>query len=334
MKTLTNENGLAAFDSHKSLGRRSPASTPGDPFVQDILTITNSKIFIRLARKTQVFNPYLPVANRLTHTLQVMAVATELSARLKLNTPLVQAASLLHDCGHTVISHLGEQTLSALTGKNFRHEIMSVNLAIASGLNLSYETLKAAYLHSRGDKRMETRGGPEDNIVMFADKLAYVFTDIEDALKMKVIDEESINKVKGFLDQRACIEAMIKESLKQGEVSFQFSEEAKIFSDLKDMMHVIYKRVDLTEGRQKQKVEMIELFEHLGAYREYLKVDPVLAIALMNDQEMHDSFLIMQRPNIGSFEAIGNMPWKELHDEFIGIKIFEPDLSPDDFLRG
>ncbi|MTI48077.1 MAG: dNTP triphosphohydrolase [Firmicutes bacterium] len=83
-------------------------------FERDRDRILYSKAFRRLSGKTQVFiagnDDHL--RTRLTHTLEVVQIATTISKRLELDIPLTEAISYGHDLGHTPFGHVGERTIN------------------------------------------------------------------------------------------------------------------------------------------------------------------------------------------------------------------------------
>ena len=70
--------------------------------------------FRRLIGKTQIFNTGMGehYRNRLTHTLEVVQIATTISKCLGLNMELTEAIALGHDIGHAPFGHIGERTLN------------------------------------------------------------------------------------------------------------------------------------------------------------------------------------------------------------------------------
>jgi dGTPase len=70
--------------------------------------------FRRLVGKTQIFNVGGDdnYRNRITHTLEVMQIATTITKALGLNSELTEAIALGHDIGHTPFGHAGERTLN------------------------------------------------------------------------------------------------------------------------------------------------------------------------------------------------------------------------------
>lgn len=86
---------------------------PRLPLQRDRDRIVWSKSFKRLAHKTQVF-PHLysdHQRQRMSHSLEVMQLATSISRTLGQNFILCEAIALAHDLGHTPFGHAGEYAL-------------------------------------------------------------------------------------------------------------------------------------------------------------------------------------------------------------------------------
>lgn len=104
------------------------------PFQHDIARIIHSKAFRRLKYKTQVYISYEEDHNRtrLTHSLEVMQIATSIARTIGLNEDLVSAISLGHDLGHTPFGHAGEEILDEISRKElnqpFKHNIQSIRV--------------------------------------------------------------------------------------------------------------------------------------------------------------------------------------------------------------
>ena len=166
-------------------------------FQRDRDRIMHSKAFRRLKNKTQVF--LAPQGDhyrtRMTHTLDVMQIARSIARVLRLNEDLTEAIALGHDLGHTPFGHAGERTLSRLSGGKFRHNEQSVRVCEViekdgRGLNLTKE-VKAGILNHRSGGKPSTLEG---KVVMFADKIAYVNHDIDDAIRAGVLKEGDLPK--------------------------------------------------------------------------------------------------------------------------------------------
>src|SRR5437879_3490115 len=174
-------------------------------FALDRDRIVHSKAFRRLKHKTQVF--LAPVGDhyrtRLTHTLEVTQIGRSMARALRLNEDLVEAMAMGHDVGHTPFGHIGEELLGTFLPDGFRHNEQSVRIVEkieknGAGLNLTKEVRDGIRKHSA-----PTEGGvetaawgvpetPEGWVVRYADKIAYLHHDIDDAMRAEIVREEDI----------------------------------------------------------------------------------------------------------------------------------------------
>ncbi len=157
--------------------------------------ILHSKAFRRLKGKTQVF--LAPEGDhyrtRLTHTLEVSQNARTIAKALRVNEDLTEAIALGHDLGHTPFGHAGERELNRICSDGFQHQLQSVRVVEiiekdGKGLNLTKEVRDGICNHS-------TSGTPatlEGKIVRLCDKIAYVNSDIDDAVRGRVIRESDL----------------------------------------------------------------------------------------------------------------------------------------------
>ena len=157
--------------------------------------ILHSKASRRLKGKTQVF--LAPEGDhyrtRLTHTLEVSQNARTIAKALRVNEDLTEAIALGHDLGHTPFGHAGERELNRICSDGFRHQLQSVRVVEklekgGVGLNLTKEVRDGICNHS-------TSGTPatlEGKIVRLCDKIAYVNSDIDDAVRGRVIRESDL----------------------------------------------------------------------------------------------------------------------------------------------
>ncbi|MCH5252521.1 MAG: deoxyguanosinetriphosphate triphosphohydrolase [Lachnospiraceae bacterium] len=190
--------------------------------------ILHAKSFRRLKGKTQVF--LAPEGDhyrtRLTHTLEVSQNARTIAKALRLNEDLTEAIALGHDLGHTPFGHAGERELNRICPEGFHHQEQSVRVVElleknGRGLNLTKEVRDGIRHHS-------TAGSPstmEGKIVRLCDKIAYVNSDIDDAIRGKIIKEEDIPKkykeILGFtLRERlnTLIHDVISHSMEQNDI--------------------------------------------------------------------------------------------------------------------
>ena len=164
-------------------------------FQRDRDRIIHSKSFRRLMHKTQVF--LLPIdehyRNRMTHTLEVAAIARIIARALNLNEDLTEASALGHDLGHTPFGHAGEEVMKKCFSSDFSHSEQSLRVVEklennGQGLNLTYEVRDAIRCHN-GDAMAGTLEGV---IVKFADRIAYINHDIDDAIRGGILAAEDL----------------------------------------------------------------------------------------------------------------------------------------------
>jgi dGTPase len=165
-------------------------------FQRDRDRIVHSKAFRRLKQKTQVF--LAPEGDhyrvRLTHTLEVGQIARTAARALRLNEDLTEGIAMGHDLGHTPFGHLGEQALTPFLGRPFRHNEQSLRIVDhlendGRGLNLSWEVRDGIVNHTWS---MPQPSSPEAKLVRFADRIAYVNHDVDDAIRAGVLNEDEL----------------------------------------------------------------------------------------------------------------------------------------------
>jgi dGTPase len=165
-------------------------------FQRDRDRIVHSKAFRRLKHKTQVF--LAPEGDhyrvRLTHTLEVSQIARTAARALRLNEDLTEAVALGHDLGHTPFGHLGEQALTPFLGRPFRHSEQSLRVVDylendGRGLNLSQEVREGILNHTWS---MPPPATFEAQVVRFADRIAYVNHDVDDAIRAGVLGTDEL----------------------------------------------------------------------------------------------------------------------------------------------
>ncbi len=186
-----------AFLSENTKGRQhlTPPCTTRTEFQRDRDRIIHSKAFRRLMHKTQVFlcpedDHY---RTRLTHTLEVAQIARTIARGLFLNEDLTEAAALGHDLGHTPFGHAGEEVLRECFSPDFTHYRQSLRVVDVleqdgMGLNLTYEVRDGIVNHA-GENRASTLEG---RIIKFADRIAYINHDIDDAIRARILRIDDI----------------------------------------------------------------------------------------------------------------------------------------------
>ncbi len=198
-------------------------------FERDRDRILHSKAFRRLKHKTQVFlNPEGDhFVTRLTHTLQVAQVGRSIAVALGLNEPLTEAICLGHDVGHAPFGHTGEDALSPYVEGEWQHALHGVRVVEKlEPLNLTLEVRDGISQSSwKNDPPPCT---PEGTICRYADRIAYLAHDVQDAIRAGVLTPQAIPS--RFTDAfgepgRAWIASMVRNvidaSVQAGEVTME-----------------------------------------------------------------------------------------------------------------
>jgi dGTPase len=154
-------------------------------FERDLDRIQHSRPFRRLAGKCQVYlapdDDHL--RTRLTHAIEVAQVAVAVSRAVGLNVALTAAAATGHDCGHGPAGHASEEALTPYVDGGYHHAVYGADIVLEP-LNLCEETLDAIRNHSWNRPAPIT---PEGEVVAWADRMAYVCHDFEDAVSAGVV---------------------------------------------------------------------------------------------------------------------------------------------------
>lgn len=172
-------------------------STPeeADPFrlcfERDLDRVKHSTAWRRLAGKCQVFvapeDDHL--RTRMTHAIEVAQVAVGVARVAGLCVPLVEAIALGHDCGHGPGGHASEEAFGPfMPDGQYHHALYGADVTLRS-LNLCHETLDGIRNHSWNRPAPIT---PEGEVVAWADRIAYVCHDFEDACREGVVAPENL----------------------------------------------------------------------------------------------------------------------------------------------
>jgi dGTPase len=264
----------AATTSDQSRGREVPEDDHDwrTCFERDRDRILHSKAFRRLKHKTQVFlNPEGDhFVTRMTHTLQVAQVGRAIAVGLGLNEPLVEAICLGHDLGHSPFGHTGEEalspymvTLGAPLGE-WQHAVQSLRIVDKlEPMNLTFEVRDGIRGSSwRNDPPPETAEGM---VCRFADRIAYLAHDAEDAVRAGVLAPHMLpDEVRAtFGEPTTWIDAMttdvIEASAAAGEVTMH-DRELQVFHDLRAFM---FSDVYLRDESREHNVKAIRLIRSL-----------------------------------------------------------------------
>lgn len=205
-------------------------------FERDYTRILYSTAYRRLRHKTQVF--FSPendhICTRIEHVAYVESISYTIAKYLGLNTELTKAIATSHDLGHSPFGHQGEKILSKISerdlGKKFWHEQNGLNLVDnielledreqnEHNMNLTYAVRDGIISHCGEvdqnsirprEEYIDLKNYTKPNeyspytwegcVVKIADKISYIGRDIEDAIKLEIIDKNNLNELYEILN--------------------------------------------------------------------------------------------------------------------------------------
>jgi dGTPase len=206
---------LFAQMSGETRGRTHRESPPDwrTHYQRDRDRVIHSRAFRRLEYKTQVFlnGTGDHLRTRLTHTMEVAAIARGIARALKLNEDLTEAIALAHDLGHSPFGHRGEQVLDRLMKDHggFEHNRQSLRVVedlekkypAFPGLNLTWEVREGlvkhctAYDHPGRRAGFEARNSSlEAQVANRADEITYYSHDLDDGLDAGLLSELELKR--------------------------------------------------------------------------------------------------------------------------------------------
>ncbi len=281
------------------------------PYSRDADRIIHTRAYTRYIDKTQVF--YLVendhITHRVIHVQLVSKIARTIGRCLRLNEDLIEAIALGHDIGHIPYGHFGETCLSTLCEQycigKFFHNVQSVQfLDRIEDCDLSMQVLDGILCHNGEaddcriapvpcgswaafDKKVQDnadgrRTGAamtlEGCVVKFADTIAYIGRDIQDAKEIGLIDDsvplpEECTAVLGS-SNRVIINTLIydllenSESEDEGYIAYSPTVEMALIGLRKFSRKNIYNNEKLTKERRKIERMYATLF---GTYLEDLE---------------------------------------------------------------
>jgi dGTPase len=242
-------------------------------FQVDRERIVNSKAFRRLKHKTQVF--ISPEGDhyrvRLTHTLEVAQIARTAARALGLNEDLTEAIALGHDLGHTPFGHLGEEALSPFLDAPFRHNEQSLRTVDylendGQGLNLTWEVRDGIVNHTWSMPMPSTL---EAQVARFADRIAYVNHDLDDAIRAGLVGPDDLpSGARAMLGDSpgeridTLVSDLVERSAEAGEIALS----PAVLDALDQLRNFLFERVYLREEAQAEQAKAIGLVRALFEY--------------------------------------------------------------------
>lgn len=278
------------------------------PFEEDIDRILYCKSYQRYVDKTQALSFFnnAHISKRSQHVQWVSRIARQIGRGLSLNQDLIEAAALGHDLGHTPYGHVGEKALNEiLQDKGFGYFVHSANsvrniLFIernGTGYNVSLQVLDAILCHN--GEMLSKKYIPDTNktisqfwqeyeacwkekdaslkirpmtlegcVVRVSDVISYIGKDIEDAIKVGIIEESDLPKevtdVLGF-DNKSMINRLIGDIVihSYGKPYLRFSTE--VFDALKSLLNFISKNIHQHPVLVKENAKLIRMIKQLYA---------------------------------------------------------------------
>lgn len=225
-------------------------------FQRDRDRIIYCKSFRRLKHKTQVF--LSPEGDhyrtRLTHTLEVSQIARTIARSLKLNEDLTEAIAMGHDLGHTPFGHAGERVLARLCSNGFKHNIQSRRvvevLENGEGLNLTWEVRDGIENHTSRSKPSTLEG----KVVSYADRIAYINHDIDDACRAGIITENDLpfrtNMMLG-MDNSTRINTLVKDIITNSYGKAEVTMSPEIYDVMNELRDYMFKNIYCSQSSAK-----------------------------------------------------------------------------------
>ncbi len=195
-------------------GRKYPEEPPDwrTHYQRDRDRVIHSRAFRRLEYKTQVFlnGTGDHLRTRLTHTMEVAAIARNIARALKLNEDLAETIALAHDLGHSPFGHKGEMVLDKLMKDHggFEHNRQSLRVVEEleqkypgfAGLNLTWEVREGLAKHETSYDHPGHRTGfeaksasLEAQVANLSDEVTYYSHDLDDGLDSGLLSGLSIH---------------------------------------------------------------------------------------------------------------------------------------------
>ncbi|MBS0622416.1 MAG: HD domain-containing protein [Verrucomicrobia bacterium] len=247
------------------------------PYKRDVDRILHSKAYARYSDKTQVV--YLVDNDHLTrrslHVQLVSSFARGIAEILHLNCDLVEAIALGHDVGHPPFGHEGEDYLSKLSmellGRPFAHPAQSCRLfEQIEPLNLGLAVLDGFLCHDGGmcghqfapircktwerhDAEVQDKlRSPENNIwpgtlegclVKLCDTVSYLGRDIEDAVRLGIIERDEVPKTLLGCHNREILSALAGDIIQNSFSKPYIALSEEVYGALKELRMFNFQRI-------------------------------------------------------------------------------------------
>lgn len=340
---------------YKKRARERRDDIRGDYF-RDQTAIIHSMAFRRLKNKTQAF--FAPendhICTRIEHVLHVATIGATICKGLiregwELDEELAVAIGYGHDLGHAPFGHSGEQAINEIAGSDFayHHEIHSYRVARyltnnGRGLNLTYGVNDGIICHNgeyfeqhlrpRAEyidpDSMQTRkhhpASYEGCIIRFADKMAYLGRDLEDASAAGIISLDSVpDDIKKALGKTngAIINALVIDIIKNTLKTHRLGFSDGTFELMKRLKKFNYENIYNNPGMLEYKSVCQNIIRRLFEY-----LDELYA-RLGHDYEAYAALGIpfgrafgeYMRDMHSTYSGEENLPWRIIVDYIGGM---------------
>ena len=294
---------IYACKNSKAIRFREETKDIRPPFFRDIDKIIYSLSYTRYIDKTQVFSELDNdhISKRMTHVQMVSKIARTIGRALGLNEDLIEATALGHDIGHVPFGHAGEAILNDISlevGEGyFNHNIQSVREFMylendGRGLNLTLQTLdgimchngelelkkyepikktkeefleeyKSCYEDSENNKKLIPMT-LEGCVVRISDIIAYLGRDIEDAVRLNILNISeiplNIRKLLGS-SNKEIINTFILDIIKNSYGKKYISMSDDVFEALKELKSFNYEKIYKVAATKTQRENWKKMFK-------------------------------------------------------------------------
>lgn len=325
------------------------------PYFRDQTAIVHATGFRRLKHKTQVI--FMPendhICTRIEHVLHVATIAGTICRGLvqagwPLDVELAYAAGMGHDLGHAPFGHSGERALARLLPPDvgFSHELHSLRVVDVlardgRGLNLTRGVRDAILCHNGEEVEQSLSPDPlrrlpeqkcgdkqrlpatwEGCAVRFADKIAYLGRDLEDALKAHFVTldavpqavREQLGTTNGEIINTLVID-VIEHSCATGVLGFS-DEKFDLFRRMRSFNYTyIYQHKDILRFERYCGRILEALYHHLMQVHAHWLRDPETPFEL----EMERGFAQYLATHAPLYAAEAAPAWRQVADYLAGM---------------
>ena len=305
-------------------------------YFRDTDRIIHSLSYTRYIDKTQVFTHANNdnISKRIIHVQLVSKIARTIARALKLNEDLTEAIALGHDIGHVPFGHPGEYILNDIslkyTGEYFAHNVESVRELMSlekggNGINLSIQVLDGILCHNgefalgKYEPKKKTKEDflndyyncykdgkyintlkpmtLEGCVVRISDLIGYLGRDIEDAIRLGILDINDVPKtIKDVLGSTnsEIVNTIILDIIKNSYEKPYIKLSDKVFKAIVELKKFnyenIYYKANTKEDLERYKCIFNELFEYYleNIDKEDCSINKVY-LSSMNDEYLNNT---------------------------------------------